>query len=82
MVTRQRRGAEELFRGQEAPARPWRRLARETTRKESLFRFLRDALDIDQLKAPALYFGTMTGQFWLGRDGGKEWTRLFDSLRY
>ena len=30
-------------------------------------------MDIDDLKSPALYFGTTTGQLWMGRDGGEEW---------
>ena len=29
---------------------------------------------------PALYFGTTTGQLWIGREGGEEWNCLFDSL--
>jgi hypothetical protein len=37
-------------------------------------------MDIDDLKSPALYFGTTTGQLWIGRDGGEEWSCLFDSL--
>ena len=37
-------------------------------------------MDIDELKSPALYFGTTTGQLWIGRDGGEEWDCLFDSL--
>ena len=37
-------------------------------------------MDIDELKSPALYFGTTTGQLWIGRDGGEKWERLFDSL--
>ena len=41
---------------------------------------LRDAMDVDELKSPALYFGTTTGQLWMGHDGGEEWECLFDSL--
>ena len=41
---------------------------------------LRDAMDIDELGAPALYFGTTTGQLWIGRDGGEKWDCLFDAL--
>jgi len=41
---------------------------------------LRDALDIDELSSPALYFGTTTGQLWIGRDGGEKWECLFDAL--
>ena len=37
-------------------------------------------MDIDRLKAPALYFGTTTGQLWIGREGGEQWDCLFDSL--
>ena len=45
--------------------------------ERELHTVLRDAMDIDELKSPALYFGTTTGQ-WMGRDGGEEWTQLFD----
>ncbi len=41
---------------------------------------LRDALDMDDLQSPALYFGTTTGQLWVGREGGERWERLFDAL--
>jgi hypothetical protein len=58
----------------------WRRLTRGLPKKESFFTVQRDAMDIDELKSPALYFGTTTGQLWIGRDGGEEWNCLFDSL--
>ena len=58
----------------------WRRLAHGLPKKESFFTVLRDAMDIDEMKSPALYFGTTTGQLWMGRDGGEEWTCLFNSL--
>jgi photosystem II stability/assembly factor-like uncharacterized protein len=58
----------------------WRRIARGLPKKESFFTVQRDALDIDELKSPALYFGTTTGQLWMGHDGGEEWSCLFDSL--
>jgi hypothetical protein len=58
----------------------WQKLARGLPPKESYFTVLRDAMTIDDAKAPALYFGTTTGQLWLGRDGGQEWSCLFDSL--
>ena len=35
---------------------------------------------MDALATPALYFGTTTGQLWLGRDGGQKFDLLFDSL--
>ena len=58
----------------------WNRQAKGLPKKESFFTVLRDAMDIDDLKSPALYFGTTTGQLWMGRDGGEEWNCLFDSL--
>jgi hypothetical protein len=58
----------------------WKRLARGFPKKESFFTIQRDAMDIDELKSPALYFGTTTGQLWIGRDSGEEWSCLFDSL--
>ena len=58
----------------------WGRLARGLPKKDSYFTVQRDAMQIDTLKSPALYFGTTTGQLWMGRDGGEDWTCLFDSL--
>jgi len=49
-------------------------------KKDSFFTIQRDAMDIDELKSPALYFGSTTGQLWIGRDGGEEWECLFDAL--
>src|SRR4051812_10746866 len=47
---------------------------------ESYYTVLRDAMDIDTLKTPALYFGTTTGQLWMGKEAGEDWTCVFDSL--
>lgn len=58
----------------------WKRLTKGLPKKSSYFTVLRDAMTVDTLKAPALYFGTTTGQLWMGHDGGEEWTCLFDSL--
>jgi photosystem II stability/assembly factor-like uncharacterized protein len=58
----------------------WLKLAQGLPKKESYFTVLRDALDIDELPSPALYFGTTTGQLWIGRDGGERWECLFDAL--
>ncbi len=58
----------------------WRKLAQGLPKKNSYFTVLRDAMSFDALKAPALYFGTTTGQLWIGRDGGEHWECLFDSL--
>jgi hypothetical protein len=58
----------------------WQKLARGLPKKESYYTVLRDSMDIDELTSPALYFGTTTGQLWIGRDGGEQWDCLFDSL--
>jgi hypothetical protein len=58
----------------------WQRLAKGLPKRDGYFTVLRDAMDVDRLKSPALYFGTTTGQIWIGRDGGEEWECLFDSL--
>jgi photosystem II stability/assembly factor-like uncharacterized protein len=58
----------------------WKRLAKGLPKKEAYFTVLRDAMDADEAKSPAVYLGTTTGQLWMGRDGGEEWSCLFDSL--
>lgn len=58
----------------------WKRLAKGLPKKESYFTILRDAMAIDELKSPALYFGTTTGQLWIGHEGGEQWDCLFQSL--
>ena len=58
----------------------WKRLTKGLPKKESFFTILRDAMTADTLRSPALYFGTTTGQLWIGREGGEEWSCVFDSL--
>jgi photosystem II stability/assembly factor-like uncharacterized protein len=58
----------------------WAPLRKGFPKEESYFTVLRDAMDIDALATPALYFGTTTGQLWMGRDGGESWSCVFDSL--
>jgi photosystem II stability/assembly factor-like uncharacterized protein len=58
----------------------WKRLTSGFPKKDTYFTVLRDAMDADELKEPALYFGTTTGQLWMGREGGEKWSCLFDSL--
>ncbi len=72
-------GKPAVWRSQNA-GRSWRKLNRGLPRKNSYFTVLRDAMDIDQANSPALYFGTTTGQLWIGRDGGEQWDCLFDAL--
>ncbi len=72
-------GAPAVWRSEDG-GESWRRLAKGLPRKQSYFTIQRDAMDIDELKTPALYFGTTTGQLWIGREGGEEWSCLFDAL--
>lgn len=58
----------------------WKRLSRGFPKKATYFTILRDAMDADEFSTPALYFGTTTGQVWMGREGGEQWECLFDSL--
>ena len=58
----------------------WTRLSQGFPKNESYYTVLRDSMDVDDLKSPALYFGTTTGQLWIGRDGGERWECAFDSL--
>lgn len=60
--------------------RSWRRLSKGLPTRHGYFTVLRDAMTIDELKSPAVYFGTTTGQLWLGYDGGEQWKCAFDSL--
>jgi hypothetical protein len=58
----------------------WSKLARGFPKKETFFTVQRDGMDVDETKSPALYFGTTTGQLWIGRNGGEDWSCLFESL--
>ncbi len=58
----------------------WKKLTKGLPKKDGYFTVLRDAMDIDEFKSPALYFGTTTGQLWMGRDAGDRWECVFDSL--
>ena len=39
-----------------------------------------ESVELSEIIAPALYFGTTTGQLWIGREGGETFDCLFDSL--
>ena len=58
----------------------WTRLARGLPKRDSWFTVQRDGMTMDSCAKPALYFGTTTGQLWMGRDGGEKWECLYDSL--
>ena len=58
----------------------WQRLTSGLPNVDSYFTVLRDGMTVDAMKSPSLYFGTTTGQLWIGRNGGEDWDCLFDSL--
>ncbi len=58
----------------------WSKLTTGFPGHDSYFTVLRDAMDVDDTSEPALYFGTTTGQLWIGREGGERWECLFRSL--
>jgi len=58
----------------------WEALTKGLPQKNALETILRDGMDVDDLASPALYFGTTTGQLWMGREGGERWECLFDAL--
>jgi hypothetical protein len=58
----------------------WLRLDRGLPSRDSWLTVLRDGMDVDDVGEPALYFGTTTGQLWIGREGGEEWECLFGAL--
>ncbi len=58
----------------------WSKLSKGLPKRDAYFTVQRDGMDMDELKSPAVYFGTTTGQLWIGRDSGEDWDCLFDSL--
>lgn len=72
-------GRPAVWRSQDAGS-SWQRLDDGLPNEESFFTVLRDGMTIDQEDNPALYFGTTTGQLWMGREGGNHWHCLFASL--
>jgi photosystem II stability/assembly factor-like uncharacterized protein len=72
-------GAPAVWRSENGGA-SWKKLSRGLPKKDSFFTVQRDAMDFDECRTPALYFGTTTGQVWMGREGGEKWECVFDSL--
>ncbi|MCA9195389.1 MAG: hypothetical protein KDB03_26640 [Planctomycetales bacterium] len=58
----------------------WKKLATGLPKHDGYFTVLRDAMTFDNFKKPAVYFGTTTGQLWVGHEGGEQWECLFNSL--
>lgn len=58
----------------------WQRLTNGLPKGDGYFTVLRDAMTVDTMKSPSLYFGTTTGQLWIGRNGGDDWDCLYGNL--
>lgn len=72
-------GKPTVWRSQNA-GESWEPLRQGLPEEDSYFTVLRDAMTIDSEDDPAVYFGTTTGQLWIGDDSGNHWRCLFESL--
>jgi photosystem II stability/assembly factor-like uncharacterized protein len=61
--------------------RTWKRLDRGLPREQGWFTVLRTCMCSDGARgSPTLFFGTTSGQVWMGRKGGARWTRIAEHL--
>ncbi|MBX3664691.1 MAG: glycosyl hydrolase [Burkholderiales bacterium] len=51
----------------------WQRLDTGLPESQAWWTVKRQAMCADGARSPALYFGTTSGELWMGRDGGKRW---------
>jgi photosystem II stability/assembly factor-like uncharacterized protein len=58
----------------------WQRLDRGLPQRDAHLGVLREALAIDALDAPGLYFGTSTGQVFASADEGESWSEIASYL--
>lgn len=54
----------------------WQRLDQGLPRGQAWWTLKRQAMTVDTLPAPALYFGTTSGEVWIGHDGGARWAEI------
>ena len=52
----------------------WRRLDAGLPEKQAWWTVKRQAMTADNVDPVGLYFGTTSGELWMGRDGGRQWT--------
>jgi len=72
-------GAPAVYRSENGGS-SWQRMDKGFPKKDAYFTVLRDAMAVDEMKSPGVYFGTTTGQVWASRDAGESWSRIADSL--
>jgi photosystem II stability/assembly factor-like uncharacterized protein len=58
----------------------WQRLERGLPQRDAYLGVLREALAIDALETPGLYFGTSTGQVFASADEGDSWSEIASYL--
>ena len=66
--------------GRATRARSWQPLARGLPQEDAFETVLRDALAVDSLDPPGVYFGTRSGKLFASRDEGKSWELLLEGL--
>ncbi len=52
----------------------WQRLDAGLPEKQAWWTVKRQAMTADAMDSPGLYFGTSSGELWMGRDEGRRWT--------
>ena len=73
-------GGDRSWRRSENGGDSWSRLAKGLPKKQSYFTILRDGMTIDELKTPAIYFGTTTGDLWASTNEGAKWSCIASHL--
>jgi hypothetical protein len=58
----------------------WRRLDKGLPKEQAWWTVKRQAMAIDTNKNPAVYFGTTSGELWMGRDEGEKWSCVAQHL--
>jgi photosystem II stability/assembly factor-like uncharacterized protein len=72
-------GAAAVWRTRDAGS-SWERLSRGLPQRNAHLGVLREAMAIDALDEPGLYFGTTTGQVFASADQGESWDQIADYL--
>jgi hypothetical protein len=58
----------------------WQRLDKGLPAEQAWWTVKRQAMTADAADTPALYFGTTSGELWMGRNEGGNWTRIAEHL--
>ncbi len=72
-------GKAAVYRTRDAGA-TWERLSEGLPQSGAYLGVLREAMAVDTLPTPGVYFGTSTGQLYVSRDEGESWTEVASHL--